>query len=411
MPNEIPDPNYGVIVPASGVATFSRDDLMALVKEQYKARYYRPEWVEIELVSYTEAAGLQNAPATPLPPTPTPPPTGETVTPRPEATRRPLSIDRLSWLVIVPTEFGYDRCFGGPIRSDTRSICFFAADWMLIDALTGEIVPVGGSIGLPSPQVTSDEYRALERFAWAEGWWELWHQVKQYSGERLPAGLATQLDRPDALRPTPYPTSTPDPDATPRPTPTPAPTPTPHPAFFPVPFPVPPGPPTPTPTPTLSQDQTRPTSTPVATSLPSLYEDSANLAAYPNVTTVLIGTVTEHLGEEVWSDGSYGLWRVEVERYLVNPLSYDKVVVRLNQPPGLAPGQAGIFFLTNEYVPNRPWDPNQTDLVVVPGPIPLLQIYDGQVHTYRYGESSWEPLEDFVQRVIDVAAEAGRPTG
>lgn len=82
---------------------------------------------------------------------------------------------------------------------------------------------------------TNTEVQALQRFAWAEGWWELWHQLKPYTDRTLPEGFAASLDRPDAPTPTPGPpTPTPDPSLPPTATPTPAPratpTPTPIPA-------------------------------------------------------------------------------------------------------------------------------------------------------------------------------------
>ena len=207
VPGEVPDPNYGVFLPPRDTPWFTREQLIALLRERFGAWYFHPERAEIELVAYTEAAGLQLDPEAVHPVTPTPVPrSGYPAVAISENHGQPVLVDRLAWLAIVPVEFGYDRCLGGPISFDpqaTRSICFYAASWTVIDAHSGETLLLGSGLGAPSPQVTSDESGALQRLAWAEGWWEMWHQVKEYAGERLPVGLAGVLDRPDAPTPTP----------------------------------------------------------------------------------------------------------------------------------------------------------------------------------------------------------------
>ena len=132
----------------------------------------------------------------------------------------------IAWWVYVPVELG-SSCggTGGPDTGDGRHLwCFSSATWDFVNAENGEVTD-GAYFGQSFFRVTNEEVQALHRFAWAEGWWELWHRLKPYEGQILPEGFAADLDRPNAPTPTPRPpTPTPDPNAPPAPTPTPAPT-------------------------------------------------------------------------------------------------------------------------------------------------------------------------------------------
>lgn len=157
----------------------------------------------------TSAAGSPSTPAA-------------TATTHVSATSTPV-VERLSWLVIVPGQLSFSGCLiSGPSR-EFRRPCWMSVEYYFVDAETGDVHNSNGQVFL-GPLLNSDERAALKRFAWAEGWWRLWHEVSEYNNERIPEGLATELDRPDAPTPTPQP-----PTATPSKDPTPPLTPTPHP--------------------------------------------------------------------------------------------------------------------------------------------------------------------------------------
>jgi hypothetical protein len=102
-------------------------------------------------------------------------------------------------------------------------MCWGATENQFVDAATGNVLYGGGDIHL-GPLLSNSESAALQRFAWAEGWWKLWHEVRQYNGKRVPTEVVAQLDRPDAPTPTPFPpTATPPANATATATPTPVP--------------------------------------------------------------------------------------------------------------------------------------------------------------------------------------------
>lgn len=132
--------------------------------------------------------------------------------------------DGIVWWVYIPRELGSGcGASGGPGVDGRHLWCLGAAQWMFVDADTGEISD-GKNFGKSALMVTNEEVQALRRFAWEEGWWELWHQLKPYTDRTLPEGFAASLDRPNAPTPTPGPpTPTPDPNLPPTPTPTPAP--------------------------------------------------------------------------------------------------------------------------------------------------------------------------------------------
>jgi hypothetical protein len=231
----------------------TRDEAVRIATEQYGA----PEGanaIEVALVRYSNpsAPGADSIGPSPTPtpasasgPSPTANSDGRELfvpNPFPQATATPIS-DRLSWLVIMPTDFGFSGCpISGPgptgdSEEFARVTCWVRIQFVYVDADTG-VIYEGGSKGVLGPSLTSEERAALNRFAWAEGWWALWHEVRQYNGQqRLPEGLAAQLDRPDAPTPTPYPpTATPPADATPTATPTPPPSATPAPTATPAPM-------------------------------------------------------------------------------------------------------------------------------------------------------------------------------
>ena len=163
---------------------------------------------------------------------------------------------------------------------------------------------------------------------------------------------------------------------------------------------------------------------------PSTFDDSANLAANPDVATVIIGQVVEKSGEKTLplarnsNSVRFGYWDVRVERYLVTVLPYTEITVRLEQmfvrPDGslvptrfpiiLNPGERAVFFLTQTPGPNRPLLEGNTFTLAGSGPGGLggnRTIEDGQVNTLLNGQSRWEPLEEFIDRIVRVAKGAG----
>ncbi len=176
----------------------------------------------------------------------------------------------------------------------------------------------------------------------------------------------------------------------------------------------------------------------ISTAIPWAEEGTAGLAAHPDIATVVVGQVLERSGEELLpvpdSPNSvlYSYWRLRVDQYLVNPYPYPELNIRLTEKvirpdgstapvlyplPGLVPGGQAVFFLSR-YSDSS--DPTLTDDTFALPIGPLGQecqrlIKEGQVHTVRSGlldgEPGWEPLEDFIARIIRVASEAGRTTG
>ncbi len=191
-----------------------------------------------------------------------------------------------------------------------------------------------------------------------------------------------------------------------------------------------PGPPTPTPgTPTYS-------ATASGTRLPSPYEDSANLAAYPDRVSGLLGQVVERTGTRETPDASplycadvhYGYYQVQVERYLFDPLPYDAVQLRFwdasthcttpgfemvpPYPVSLNPGERYVFFLSKLQAGSElPGEAGNTFTVQLapPGYEGYFQISSGLVQTCHGGRcGASEPLADFEARIMQVAQEAGR---
>ncbi len=219
----------------------SREEAISIIDREHKIqRRHDLSKIETVLVRYsnpsTGAEGSFGPHPTPTAvghpgPTPTAGPTREaTATSAPRPTRTPV-VDRPSWLVIVPGELSFGGCFVSGPAGSTHSTCWMSVSYFIVDAETGALYPGvggrggGGQIG---PRLTNEESLAFQHYAWAEGWWSLWHELRQFNGKRVPAGLASELNRPDAPTPTPRPpTPTPDPGLPPTPTPTPPPTPTP----------------------------------------------------------------------------------------------------------------------------------------------------------------------------------------
>lgn len=171
---------------------------------------------------------------------------------------------------------------------------------------------------------------------------------------------------------------------------------------------------------------------PEVTPRPSVVEDSANMAGYDSVATVLVGTVVERIGEE-WESSSaghlsslWGFWRIEVEQYLVSPLEQDEIVLGLREPAvlpdgqlsvprfpiSLEPGQQAIFFLRESSERDLSAVENYMELILSPPWMTSFHtIEDGQVETFRNKQSGLEPVGDFVLRIIEVAQAAGKEAG
>ncbi|MBI4218877.1 MAG: hypothetical protein HY682_01955, partial [Chloroflexi bacterium] len=229
LPSEASDVNLGTAVEAQGPVSFSREAAKGFVASKYgRAGVGRGDWTvgskaEIELVRYTGLCHGKLTDAAAATPTPGGPP----VTPGPRRVQCGVewgwedSRDRLTWLVIIPVEIDLSPC--GPGASQGYFTCWSQPLFILIDAETGEQYGDGGTGGIMGPRVTNAEFQALSRYAWAESWWDLWHEVRAYAGQPLPDGLAASLDRPDAPTPTPFPSPVVPSDVTTTPTPTPAP--------------------------------------------------------------------------------------------------------------------------------------------------------------------------------------------
>lgn len=165
------------------------------------------------------------------------------------------------------------------------------------------------------------------------------------------------------------------------------------------------------------------------------FNDSANLAVHPDIETVVIGQVLEELGEEIVQRADsptkvrYGYWLFQVDEYLVNPFPYSVLKVRIIKEfvrpdgstapvlyplPGLAPPGEKIVFFLSRYS-NRSEKPLTGDtfanIIGSLGHQTQLLIRNGQVQTHQNGTLVWEPLEDFVARVVRVASRAGLETG
>ena len=221
----------------------SRDEAVDIVLAGYGyPRITNRDAIETSLVMYSNPVLPGDSSVGPLatvtpasttaPPTstagPPPSPTAET-TPQVRVTNTP-AVNRLSWLVIMPSELSFSGCFISGPAGESHLTCWMSVPYFFVDTQTGDIYLSDGLEGFIGPALTNDESLALQHFAWAEGWWALWHKVHQYNRTRLPDGLAATLDRPDAPTPTPFPsTPTPPVGATPTPIPTPVPSPTPTP--------------------------------------------------------------------------------------------------------------------------------------------------------------------------------------
>ena len=225
----------------------TEDAIRDLIATEYgDSRSANIDAMELALVRYSSpnsGTGSIGPTATPTAAGATPTPGGRDLfVPSGQATSAPLSTatptsDRLSWLVILPSRMGFDdSCLISGPAGERHLTCWMSVDYYFFDVETGAEYDGGGN-GFIGPNVTNEERQALSRFAWTEGWWALWHEVREYNREPLPAGLAAQLDRPNAPTPTPYPpTATPPADATPTSIPTPTPSATPAPTSTPAPM-------------------------------------------------------------------------------------------------------------------------------------------------------------------------------
>ncbi|MBI4306674.1 MAG: META domain-containing protein [Chloroflexi bacterium] len=233
VPSVTSDVNLGSAVEARGAVNFDREAAIALAQDSYggsvsgrSGGYFLAERAEAELIRYT---GICHSSLGQLP-APTPTPGGPPETSSPPRGQCGVewgsedSNNRLTWLVIIPVELELGGC-GGPGGSPRRATCWSQPVFALIDAESGEQYGDGGAGGLIGPLVTNEEQQALTRFAWTEGWWELWHRLRDFAGQPLPDGFAASLDRPDAPTPTPRPTSVIPAESTSTPTPTPTPPP------------------------------------------------------------------------------------------------------------------------------------------------------------------------------------------
>jgi len=314
----------------------------------------------------------------------------------------------LLWWAFIPQEFGRASCSGPPSVDGRHFFCWVSAIWQFIDADTGAIYQ-GGNFGKLGPRVTGEEGQALFRFAQAEGWWELWHRLKPYTGEALPDGFAAALDRPDSPTPTPGPpTPTPDPNA--------------------------PAPPTPTPVPGIRVESTNvpPSMQATASALAripdptvafylaeSFAAELSDISADPHVSSILVGTAlgiksrSQRAGTRGRLEAKYAWWVIEVEQDIVNPHGVTHVGVwvrerfigdsqtQLASANSLQAGGKYVFFLTDQLEPPDA----SSGIPVLPPEILPASISGDQVvfGGVEYG------LDSLTESLRNAASAAGRP--
>lgn len=164
--------------------------------------------------------------------------------------------------------------------------------------------------------------------------------------------------------------------------------------------------------------------------LAHIEQDTAYLGAVEGVSSVVRGliegrTSTATLPPEGDEPGvSYSTWRVRVTRYIVGPLPYDHITLRVvdevffpdgarlgsRNPFKPSEGDEVILFLTNKTQEGPPLLPDEFTTSAVAGPFALthVQIREDRVAIIRDGHESIEPVEDFIDRIQQYARQAGR---
>lgn len=235
LPRATSSVNSGRAVLTTEPVDFTREQVQDFINQHFGGPYGRtaplPGYAQIELVRYTAPHCPPPAvPGAALTATAYAVATTESVPLIKTATARSMLAetqcelllrsrpgkDQLTWLVVVPTQFQLNSC-GPKSANGLIRTCWSSQILALLDAQSGE--EFGDlAVGVNGPNLSASEFQELQRYAWSEGWWALWYQIKGHRGDRLPEGLAASLDRPNAPTPTPRPA----PEILPLATPTPA---------------------------------------------------------------------------------------------------------------------------------------------------------------------------------------------
>ena len=152
-------------------------------------------------------------------------------------------------------------------------------------------------------------------------------------------------------------------------------------------------------------------------------DDTANLAVSPNVAAVVVGRVIERTEEETTAASRFGIWQIDVEQPLVGLAGSEQVFLRVQEvyhPPDgpvsvprfpftLEQGQRAVFMLTTDCASGLP---QRRAVFCLAGQAPGLSgprtIKDGKVRIYRNGQYLAVPVDEFVERINQLAIEAGR---
>ncbi len=180
---------------------------------------------------------------------------------------------------------------------------------------------------------------------------------------------------------------------------------------------------------------TAPTSSPTPESytpvpVSTIDQDTAYLAIVEGVTAVIHGTVEKKKstatiapqGDQLGA--SYSDWSIKIFRYLVGPLPYDHVTLRVvdefiladgskigpRMPFRLTEGEEVILFLTKRGAVGTPLPEDGFTTYVAYRPTALAQvpIDNGQVRVIHEGRAVVESADDFIARIQQYAREAGR---
>ncbi len=168
--------------------------------------------------------------------------------------------------------------------------------------------------------------------------------------------------------------------------------------------------------------------TPVTVSM--IDQDTAYLAVVEGVITVIHGIVEKKTSTAtIASQGdqlgaNYSDWSIKVIRYLIYPLPYDHITLRVvdefiladdskigpRNPYRLTEDEEVILFLTKRGAVGTPLSEDGFTTYVVDGPTALTQVpvENGQVHVIREGRGVVESVDDFIARIQQYAREAGR---
>lgn len=159
-----------------------------------------------------------------------------------------------------------------------------------------------------------------------------------------------------------------------------------------------------------------------------IFKDSAFMAVQRDVVSTVEVEVegkdkTITIQPNNGSDGiCYSDYNIKVVRYLVDPLPYEQITLRIIEyyikPDGATPpcrwcyslnaGEDAIIFISKETPGFFPLQDNE--FTVAGGPYGILSIEDGQVSISREYIGVKEPSNEFIARLQQYARQAGRCT-